>query len=330
MQKNFRKVACRFNDEAMEFSHDKNRLVSALQDLEEPAQKMLDEINSGCHGFASFKSSIRVRRYIELSFYVLFTVVFILSIAGFESGFEVFGLAWFFLGFFIIYFMLVALIIYYISSKLTESFNDYILITQEIISKYNRTTFIKNNVFVSFKLQVCDAAGRPIKNASSNQPPVKSKSSGSMANSKYREDLKNKNSITFIIKSRFRSTLMKLLKVRFWIEFLISDGGKGERNVNKQMEIPHFQQNFGGKRDSDYEEKMVLKHSHHEESEEHYEVHENEVHIEMPKRKGPNDDYRIHQRGSEEKANEEDDEENIPHNFDVENNQKKYSQEEIE
>ena len=267
MQKNFKKLTCRFNDEILDFSADKAKMTWFLKDHEEDAQKMFQEIKLACNSFSEFRQALRFRSFLELSFYIFFPIVFILAIAGFESGFQVFGLAWFFLGFLIVYVMILVIIIYYVTVRVNEFFSSYSLNSQEIINKYNRKVFIKNNVFVSFRFQIYDGRGRP--KIDKNGPAILANNQGlvikSNSLSKDREPQKNVNGIKFKLRSQFRSSLSKILRIKFWVEFLIKEKEeKGlERNLKNELELEVKQEKnvfyHPQKKEDDYEERVVLK-----------------------------------------------------------------------
>ena len=257
MHKKFKKLTCRFNDESLEFAADKAKLEWYLKDLEGQAQKMFDEIKLSCNSFNDFRKALKFRGYLELSFYVFFPITFILAIIGFESGYDAFGLAWFFLGFFIIYIMILVVVIYYVAVKMNEFFSNYSDNIQEIINKYNRKVFIKNNVFISFRFQVFEGLGkRSNKNPNNQSPMIKAATL-----SKDNDPAKNVKGIRFKLRSQFRSNFLKILRIKFWVEFLIKEQKALERNLKNELdlEVKQEKNEYYNPKDRDYEEKMVLK-----------------------------------------------------------------------
>ena len=259
--KHFKKLTCRFNEEALEYLIDTNKLSFGLKSCDEYGVKMFEEINRKCENFKNFKKSLRFRTIMELSFYILFPIVFILAIAGFESGINVFGLAWFFIGFFIIYIMLMSVMIYFISAKTNEYFNNYSLLIQEIINDYNRRFFIKNHIYASFRFQSFDVKGK------TNKDGLVMKSNSLSKDKEFKG--KNNKGISFTLKSVLRSNLMRILRIRFWIEFLIKEEDqnmqiyknpvKNEQILMKNDKNEYYGRNVNSNNDRDYEEKKILK-----------------------------------------------------------------------
>lgn len=108
-----RKITCNFNEEELKFNIDENKLKSGLNELQSEAKEMFEKINRECT-FKKFRTALQARFWAEVSVYMLFPLVFILAIAGFEGGYSAFGLAWFFLGFLIVYLMTVSVVFYFL------------------------------------------------------------------------------------------------------------------------------------------------------------------------------------------------------------------------
>lgn len=205
------KFSCHFDDEQLKFAASSHKISRIFPASPEKVQELFEEINKNCD-FSRFRPFLSARSLFEASFYLIFPIVFVLAIIGFENGYDIFGLAWFFIAFFFAYLLLISLIFYLISSKMSELFNEFSLKIQEILNDFNIKFFVKQGIYASFRFQ----SSEKLKFSEKNQDifaktvTISNKEPG------------NQQGLGFKFKEKSRTRFTKMLKIRFWVEFLVN------------------------------------------------------------------------------------------------------------
>lgn len=154
-----------------------------------------------------------------MSTYLTIPVVFIFSIIGFEVGYDAFALAWFFIAFSFFYLLAVGIALYFLRVQMHEYFHVYSQFIQDILNSFNINFFIENNVYAVFRFQIYDSKGKidVVKNPNFMKSYSLSKENPSPA-----MNGSGKYGVQYKLRSIFQSSLMQILRIKFWIEFLVS------------------------------------------------------------------------------------------------------------
>ena len=214
----YRKLTCRFNEDTFSFNDSSSKFLS-LSTESKIITQLFQQISLKCARFHKFKQIIRLRNYFIMSTYLTIPVVFIFSIIGFEVGYDAFALAWFFIAFSLFYLMVVGIALYFLRVQMNEYFHVYSLFIQDILNSFNINFFIENNVYAVFRFQIYDSKGKidVVKNPNYMKSYSLSKenpSPGLNGGGKY--------GVQYKLRSIFQSSLMQILRIKFWIEFLVS------------------------------------------------------------------------------------------------------------
>ncbi len=214
----YRKLTCRFNEETFSFN-DSSAKIAALSIENKNVTEMLQKVSLKCNRFQKFKQIIKIRNYFIMSTYLTIPIVFIFSIIGFEVGYDAFALAWFFIAFSLFYLLMVGIALYFLRLQMLEYFHIYSLFIQEILNTYNINFFIQNNMYAIFRFQIYDSKGKidVIKN-----PQYIKSYSLSKENPNSIVNIDKKYGIQYKLRSIFQSNLMQILRIKFWIEFLVT------------------------------------------------------------------------------------------------------------